>query len=197
MSNGYQLPDDFDNRTLALCEQAPGGGCLWLQRGKLIHEYQLGAPKHGRVMLQQRAADVWGVALSTVREDWRNARDLGDWCDEMPFEVSRAQIRCAKQEASLREVDSLVVLQERANDVDKWGGRLCPPRAWKAQIKDLRDGKKTDDGADVVGRIRAAASALATALKRSEGQKRFDTYRQALEDLATNVNILLDEVERA
>lgn len=194
MKRKYQLPDDFDSRLMALQEPSEGGP-LWLQRGKLIHEYQLGAPKIGKMILCQRAADLWQVALSTVREDVRNSGDFGDWCDEMPFTISRTQVRLARQEATVRKVDPLVVLQEAANESDSFGGMLRPPRVWQQRIKDLRAGRKLDDGKDVLGRLHAAASAITTAMKRADGQARFKRIMPDLEKIAEALEDVIEKAE--
>jgi len=163
-----KLPDEFYSRAEILGADKAN----WLARGAFIKEWAKLAPRGRKMLVYQQAADIWGVDLSTVREDVRNTADFGAWCDEMPFAVSRTQVRLARAEGRIRKVDPLVVLQERAEQVDKYG-KYCPPRVWKQQLKDLSNGKRGDDGMDVVGRIQAACSAMATALKRAVGQAAF------------------------
>jgi hypothetical protein len=189
------LPDDFVDRAMALQEQAPGGGCLWRERGAFVAEHINGLLGSKRMIVYQQAADIWAVGLSTVREDLRNAGDFGDFVDEMPFHVSREHCRCARTEGRIRDVDPLIVLQERANESDKHGSQLCPPRVWKAQIADLRNGKKNDDGEDVIGRIRAAGSCIATAMKRANGKQQFATLVADLEVAGAMLEDLLDKAE--
>lgn len=190
-----ELPEEFLNRAMALQEQAPGGGCLWLARGNFVAEFANGAQNGLKMILYQKAADIWAVGISTVREDLRNAAELGDWVDEMNFQVAREHCRCARTEARIKETDPLSVLQQRANESDKYSGQLCPPRVWKAQIKSMRDGNKSDDGEDVLSRLRGASSALATAIKRANGKKRWVKLMPDLMTVSASVEDLLEKAE--
>ena len=77
------------------------------------------AGKKKRTLIYQAASDIWDCAVSTVREDIRNARELGQWVDEMPYKISRQRIRYFRQEAKLRGVDIFVVLDEDAKTIDE------------------------------------------------------------------------------
>lgn len=191
-----ELPDEFITGLMALQEQAPGGGCLWLARGRYLIEWQKDAPKHGIGIIQHKAADTWGVCFATVREDVRNTLDAGDWTDEMPdaLQPSREQLRCARTEAALRKLDLLAVLQEQAEQSDQFGGRLCPPGKWRERIKDMKNGNHDDNG-DVLGRIRGAASALTTAMKRAAHNERYAGIMGDLMTASAVVNDLLDKAE--
>lgn len=169
-----EIPNELIDRAMALQEQAPCGGCLWRERGLLINECANGSRRGQRMIIYQALSDIWGCGLSTVREDAHNANDLGDIIDEIPMLfISREQCRCARNESKLRDVDIGTIIKERVEQSDKYGGRLCPVRVWKAQIKAMRNGKKVDSGQDVIGRIEGATSAIATAIKRVNGRKIF------------------------
>jgi hypothetical protein len=191
------LPDDFIDRAMALQEQAPGGGCLWRERGAFVAEATLGV-KHGYKMLVYQSLDrLWRKAESTVRNYERYSEIFGDIVDEYPsVQIAIEDCKDAITEGKLREIDPDVVMIEAINEgAKKYDGQLRSRGSWKALIQDLRAGKKTDDGEDVIGRIRAAGSCIATAMKRANGKAKFATLIADLESVAKSLEDLLDKAE--
>ena len=183
-----KLPDEFESRIMALADDLNN----WRGIAAITLEAvtALGG-QHSKMLVYQRVADLCRSKPSAVRAWTRYQREFGDWLDEMPFGVGIEQIRLACREAKQRDVDPLVVLQERANESDNYGGMLCPPRVWAAQLAD-----KGDKVHPVLRALSSAAQNMATAVKHSaNGDMRFKALAKEIDTLAMKVDGVLEKAE--
>lgn len=188
-----KLPDDY----LARVDSIRNLDWRGLARVTIDGIEQLSG-QHSTMFIYQENAKRKRLGLSTIREFVRYESDerLRDWMDEFDcLEPGYLQIRDAIAEARLRDIDVLIVLQERANESDKYGGMLCPHSAWSAQIAEMRKGKR-DKVSPIIRALSSASQNMATAVKHSEnGDGRYKALAKELDKLAMEVDKALEKAE--
>lgn len=183
------LPDEIEQRIIQLAGDLSNWRGIAQVTAEALEQVQ---GKRSKMLVYQRVADLCGNAVSTVRNWSRYQRDFGDWLDEMPMQVSIEQIKLAIKQGKLQNKDALVVMQERANETDKFGGMLCPPRVWAAQLAEQADDDKPHP---VLRALGSASQNMATAVKHSNGDPRYGDLAKEIDKLAMVVDAMLEKAE--
>jgi hypothetical protein len=174
----------------------------WRLCAKVAIDEMQANPQAPAMVVYQEIAYTLGAGLSTVRQWTRHEKLFGEMLDELTTPdgdclATTSHLRLAEREARRTGDEPTEVLLRRINEADKYGGRLIPPDAWAAELRDNapEDANPLDAALDRVKRnLLAACKSAATALGNVKPKDL--RRRELLEALAGQVDMALETVEK-